>query len=134
MKSLIKKFLYIFDRFKHPYCFPEDIGKDIGLQVLYNDLSLQGCIEKLTSFEYRPQNLTRFMPKKEAECCFKSATRKEKFKNTSLFSYYIFDGWLSFQLIFDDQERLRRIYIQHTTLKDYKGKELEIHLKHAVNS
>ena len=95
----IHKFL---QRIKHPISQPEDIGKDLGIQVLYNELSFEECIDRLSS-NCASKYLKRFQPREEVEPLFKTAVRKETFKDTSLFSYYLFDGWLAFKLVFDDQ-------------------------------
>ncbi|MCH9633541.1 MAG: hypothetical protein S4CHLAM7_02690 [Chlamydiae bacterium] len=115
-------------RFKHPISMPEDVGKDLGVQVLYNEVSFQECIDHLTDSHYRPKNLVRFMSRKKAESQFKSAVRKEIFAKRSLFSYYIYQGWLSFELVFDSSDQLRRVYMQHRNL-DSPDLGVEIPLK-----
>ncbi len=118
-----------FQRMKHPISLPEDIGKDLGIQVLYNELSFEECIDRLAS-SCASKHLKRFQPREEVEPLFKTAVRKEIFKETSLFSYYLYDGWLAFKLIFDDQNRLRRVYIQHKELDHaLDGQGLEMCIK-----
>ncbi len=114
--KLTKCISKLFQRIKNPISLPEDIGRDLGIQILYNELSFQDCIEKLLTCDCESKHLVRLMPREDAEMLFKSAIRKETFRDTSLFSYYIYDGWLAFKLIFDDQNRLRRIYLQHHAL------------------
>lgn len=121
--KLLKKMSRFIQRLKNPVSLPEDIGKDLGIQLLYNELSFQECIDKLVSKELSSKYLIRFMPREEAEMLFKSAVRKETFKDTSLFSYYIYNGWLAFKLIFDDQNRLRRVYLQHCSLKNQESED-----------
>ncbi len=55
--------------------------------------------------------------REEAEDVFRTALRKERFSQNSLFSYHFNGGWMEFMLQFDEQSRLRRIYIQHKDLK-----------------
>ena len=57
------------------------------------------------------------MPREQAEETFRLAKRKEKFKQNSLFSYHFKRGWIEFNLQFDEQSRLRRLYICHKDLK-----------------
>ena len=115
--KLFKGITRLFERLRNPISLPEDIGKDLGIQILYNGLKFEDCIEKLTLCDCKSKYLTRLMPREEAELLFKSAVRKETFRDTSLFSYYIYNGWLAFKLIFDDQNRLRRVYLQHCSIK-----------------
>ena len=125
----LKDFLRFVKRLKHPVSQPEDVGKDLGIQILYNELSFEDCLSKLTDFEHTPQNLSRFMDRKQAEHFFKLAIRKESFTCCSLFSYYLYDGWLAFELTYDDQNRLRRLFVQHPALTQNRDKALEIPLK-----
>lgn len=115
--------LRLLYRIKNPVSLPEDIGKDLGIQILYNELNFQECIKQLIGGECCSKYLLRFMPREKAETLFKSAIRKETFRDTSLFSYYIYNGWLAFKLIFDEQNRLRRVYLQHKELRDTMSDE-----------
>jgi hypothetical protein len=114
--GLYKNLIRLFHRIKNPVSLPEDIGKDLGIQILYNELSFKECIQKLVAQDCRSKYLSRFMPRQEVETLFKSAIRKETFNDISLFSYYIYDGWLAFKLVFDEKDRLRRVYLQHQAL------------------
>ena len=115
-------------RFKHPVSLPEEMGKDLGVRCLDHELSFHSCIQSLTSPTHCPRNLKRFMKRSEAEMQFGSALKKEHFKNNSLFSYYLFRGWFSFDLVFDEQDQLRRLYIQHRRLEERGESRLEIPL------
>ncbi len=121
--KLFKKLSKFVQRLKNPVSLPEDIGRDLGIQLLYNELSFQECIDKLIAKDRTSKYLNRFMPREKAEMLFKSAVRKETFKETTLFSYYIYSGWLAFKLIFDDQNRLRRVYLQHCSLKQQESED-----------
>lgn len=114
--GLHKKLIRLFQRIRNPISLPEDIGRDLGIQVLYNELSFQDCIQKLIAKDCNSKFLEKFMPRQQVESLFKSAVRKEIFNDTSLFSYYVYDGWLTFKLIFDDKSLLRRVYLQHKAL------------------
>lgn len=103
-------------RFRYPVSTPEDVAADLGLNMS-NDLTFDQFINCLTNPCYRPTKLMKFMPREKAEEMFQLALRKEKFKQNSLFSYYFNGGWMEFMLLFDEQSRLRRLYIRHKDIK-----------------
>lgn len=103
-------------RFRYPLSMPEDVAKDLGLDIS-NFLSFPEFVKFLTNPYIRPAKLTKFMPRKEAEEIFRKALRKEKFSQNSLFCYHFNGGWMEFMLQFDEQSRLRRMYIHHKDLK-----------------
>lgn len=125
----LEKLFQIVRRFKHPVSLPEDVGKDLGIRSLDNELSFRSCVRSLTNPKQQPSNLWKFMKRSEAELQFSSALKKEYFRNNSLFSYYMFHGWLSFDLIFDENNQLRRLYVQHKRLCSTDDERLEIGLK-----
>lgn len=110
-------------RFRYPVSMPEDIATDLGLNIS-NFITFKEFINRLVNPDHRPTKLIRFMPREEAEHMFQTALRKEKFRNNSLYSYYFNEGWMEFVLQFDDQSRLRRLYVQHKELKQ----KVEIHI------
>ena len=114
--KVLQPLLHLFTRFRYPVSLPEDVGSDLGLEMT-NSLNFQEFIHRLTDPCHRPTKLARFMPREQAEDIFRLARRKEKFKQNSLFSYYFKGGWMEFILQFDEQSRLRRLYICHKTLK-----------------
>lgn len=113
-------------RFKYPITLPEEIATDLGIQAS-NFLTFNEFVCQITSISCRPSKLKRFMPREAAEAAFESAQRKEKFARNSHFSYYLNRGWLEFNLHFDDQYRLRRVYIQHKSLNNEKAIEIPLH-------
>lgn len=115
--------LHFFLRLRYPVSLPEDIAVDLGVNVS-NLLTFEEFVSQLTNLSSCPRRLTRFMPRDEAEAAFKSAQRKERFGRTSLYSYYFHEGWLEFNLHFDEQSRLRRIYVQHKYLVCERGIEI----------
>lgn len=115
MKAL-KPFLRLFIRFRYPVSTPEDVAADLGLNIS-NSLSFKEFIKFLTDPLHRPTKLTRFMPREQAEEIFRLALRKERFQQNSLFSYHFKGGWMEFILHFDEQSRLRRLYIRHKDIK-----------------
>ncbi len=114
--NYIKSLVYLFARLRYPVSLPEDVASDLGIP-LKNIFSFQELIGSLTNPQQKPAKLCRFMPREQAENIFQSAKRKEKFKQNSLFSYCFKRGWMEFNLQFDDQSRLRRLYIYHKDLK-----------------
>lgn len=103
-------------RFRYPVSMPEDVARDLGL-CFSNFLTFKEFVSCLAHPKVCPANLRKYMPRSQAEAVFRSARRKEKFTHNSLFSYYFSEGWMEFILQFDEQSRLRRLYIQHKVLK-----------------
>lgn len=112
-------------RFRYPVTLPEEIADALGISIS-NNLNFEELISRLTCQTCRPTRLCKFMPRNQAEAAFRSAQRKERFKNNSLYSYYFNEGWMEFVLQFDDDSRLRRIYIQHKTIQEERGIEIQL--------
>lgn len=127
--NLFQKVMSFFCRLKHPISSPEDIGKDLGIQTLHKEVSFEEFIACLMDENCLPKNIIKFMQRAEAESKLRSAIRKERFKNSSLFSYHLFHGWLAFKMVFDQENRLRRLYLQHKDLKTPTDEGLEIKLR-----
>ena len=98
-------------RFRYPVSLPEDVAHDLGMH-LPNTLNFQEFLQLLSSPYQRPAKLRKLMSRTLAESTFESALKKETFHSCSLFSYYFNKGWLVFALYFDEDARLRRIYLQ----------------------
>lgn len=126
-KNAFQSFCRMLTRFRYPFSLPEDVADALGISFS-NFLTFDKFIEKLTDPSCVPERLMKFMPREEAEAAFESACRKEIFPQKTLFSYYFNQGWLEFILQFDNQSRLRRIYVQHKKIKCQEG--TEIPLKH----
>lgn len=116
-------------RFRYPVSLPEDIAADLGI-FASNFLTFDEFVCQLTNPTYHPQRLIRFMPRDEAEDAFQNAQRKERFGRTSLFSYYFQEGWLEFNLQFDEHSRLRRLYVQHRNFHTEQGIEIPLAQNH----
>lgn len=116
MKLIRSSFARLFLRFRYPFSLPEEVAADLGLKIS-NALNFSQFIHCLTNPAHRPTKLIRFMPREQAEQIFQTALRKEKFKQNSLYSYHFNGGWMEFMLQFDEQSRLRRLYIQHKDIK-----------------
>ena len=116
MQNILKLLSVFLTRLRYPFSTPEDIATDLGLNIT-NDLSFDELIFCITSPGHRPSKLSKYMPRDEAEILFQAARRKEIFRHNALFSYYFKGGWMEFLLQYDDESRLRRMYICHKTLK-----------------
>ena len=124
-QRVVDALILFFLRFRYPVSMPEDIAAALGIEVS-KFITFKQFVSCLTSPSCCPTKLIRFMSRERAEEAFRSAIRKEHFHQNSLFSYYFNEGWMEFVLHFDDQSRLRRLYIHH---KDIQGEEgLEITL------
>lgn len=115
----------ILIRFRYPVSLPEDVASALGIEVS-NFLTFEQFVEYLTGPLCRPTRLTRFMSREKAEEAFQSAQCKESFHQNTLFSYYFSEGWLEFVLQFDEQSRLRRIYLQHKNIQSDTGIEIPL--------
>ncbi|MBA2369990.1 MAG: hypothetical protein H0V82_13380 [Candidatus Protochlamydia sp.] len=116
MKLIRSSFARLILRFRYPCSLPEEVASDLGLKIS-NAVTFPQLIHCLTNPAHRPTKLVRFMPREQADQIFKTALRKEIFKKDSLYSYHFNGGWMEFMLQFDEQSRLRRLYIQHKDIK-----------------
>lgn len=114
-----------FLRFRYPVSMPEDIALALGFEIS-NYMPFHEFITYLTSPAFKPARLLKFMPRDRAEEAFLHAQSKEHFKNSSIYSFYFPEGWLEFVLEFDDQSRLRRIYLHHKLIKQERGIEIQL--------
>lgn len=114
-----------FLRFRYPVTLPEDIADALGIAAS-NFLTFDEFVRRLTSPSCRPTKLNKFMPREKAEEAFKTAQRTERFRQNTLVSYYFSEGWMEFILYFDEQSRLRRIYIHHRQIEKDQGIEIPL--------
>lgn len=121
LESLARLFL----RLRYPMSLPEDIAFSLGIHIS-NSISFKDFVSCLTCPQARPTRLKKFMPRKLAEEAFKRAPRKECFQNNSHFSFCFNEGWVEFVLQFDDQSRLRRIYLHHRDIANDRGIEIPL--------
>lgn len=112
-------------RFRYPVSLPEEIAEALGVP-LSNYLTYDEFVNRLACPNCRPTRLKKFMPREKAEEAFQGALRKEHFREKSLYSYYFNEGWIEFILQFDDQSRLRRIYLQHKQIEHDQGLEISL--------
>ncbi len=122
---MIKSVTRFFCRFRHPISLPEEVASALGIQ-LSNFMTVNEVLGRLASPQGRPTLLERYMPREDAEALFTSAIRKERFCQHTLFSYCFGGNWMEFVLQFDDDARLRRIYVQHKDIHNEAGLELPL--------
>lgn len=115
----------LFLRFRYPVSLPEDIAHDLGVDLTCH-LTFDEFMNRLHCPHFRPTRLKKYMPRELAEDAFSSAFRIDKFGQKSLFAYYFTEGWMGFVLQFDDQSRLRRVYLQHKYIQDDIGLEITL--------
>lgn len=119
---------YVFEmlvRLRYPVSLPQDIACCLGVEM-QNTVRFKDLLAQLTDPTLKLDTLTKYMPRSHAERSFSSALRKERFKQSSLYSFYFNEGWLEFELHFDEESRLRRIYIHHRLLPHPAGHELPL--------
>lgn len=116
---------HFFLRFRYPVSLPEEVAEALGIP-LSNFVTFEEFVNHLTCPSCRPTRLQKFMPREKAEQAFQGALRKELFRQKSLYSYYFNEGWMEFILQFDDQSRLRRIYLQHRHIEQDQGLEISL--------
>lgn len=118
-------FLRLYSRIQYPVSLPEEIASALGIRAT-NDLAFDDFIRLLTSPACLPTRLRKYMRREDAEAAFDTAIKKERFSRHSLFSYYFNNGWMGFYLQFDQESKLRRIYVQHKVLKKQDGVEIDL--------
>jgi len=99
------------DRFRYPFSMPEDIGHDLGLDIT-NRLDFDTFLQILSSSACLPRNLRRYMSREEVEDIFSHAFRTDRFRDKTRFAYYFKQGWVEFELKFDERNQLRRLFLQ----------------------
>lgn len=118
-------FSRFFLRFRYPISLPEEISEALGVN-LPHDISFEEFVRQLTCPSCCPTKLSKFMPRSEAENAFLSAKCTEKFSNRTLICYHFNEGCLEFDLHFDAESRLRRLYIQHKDIHIENGYEIKL--------
>lgn len=112
-------------RFRYPMTLPEEVAQALGVEIP-NTVTFEQFFQKLSCPECLPTRLSKFMPRAEAEEAFLHAHCKEHFSNRTLFAFYFSEGCLEFDLQFDAQSRLRRLYMNHPCLKQMRGIEIRL--------
>jgi len=121
--NLVASAQNLFVRFRYPVSLPQDIGSALGVP-LTNFIRFNDMLEFLLSDKCKATKLSRFMTRDKAEKAFDKAQRKDIFHRSSLYSFYFTQGWLEFDLHFDEHALLRRVYIHHKAISHPDGYEL----------
>lgn len=124
VKSTYDLIIDLLLRFRFPCTLPSEIGDSLGVDLPRYPTFPQ-LIQNISSCN--PTTLHKFMSREEAEGAFTTAQKKERFVGNSLFSYYFNEGWIEFALQFDDNSRLRRLYLNHKSIKEDEGIEIPLH-------
>ncbi len=113
----------LISRFRYPVSLPEDIANDLGVSLPLT-LSFKVFLEMLSLPSSKTTKLYKRMPRHQAEVAFQCAVKKETFASCSLFSYYFNKGWVVVALYFDEEERLKRAYLQCPACEVMEGFDL----------
>ncbi len=122
-----------FIRFRYPVTLPEDLAQALGIE-LSNYITFDKLVHSLTCPSCQPSKLFKYMSREKAEQAFSHAHSKELFKKNSLFSFYFSEGWMEFSLEFDDQSRLRRLYLHHKCIQTERGVEIPLQPIHDMQT
>lgn len=104
--------LRLFCRFKYPISLPEDVATALGVSVS-NFVPFDLLIKTVSANSTRPKSLKKYMPRREAEQAFKAALKVERHRDRSIYSYYSNNNWVEFSLVFDQDGRLRHLFMKH---------------------
>jgi hypothetical protein len=115
----------LMTRWRYPVCCPEDIAQALGIR-LTNQLTFEELVCKITSPHCSVNSLYKYMNRTAAEAAFGNALQIECFHNTTLVSYYFTEGWLVFNLHFDKEGKLSRLFIQHQCIPERQGIEIAL--------
>ncbi len=125
----INRFICLFKdsfvRFRYPFSLPEEIGVALGLDIS-NQTDFHTFLSFLCSSSCCPRNLQKYMKRDDVEPLFSQAFRSDRFREKSIHCYYFKQGWVEFQLHYDNDDRLRRIRLQSQTLESDEGVEIKL--------
>lgn len=124
-KQFIGALAHLKVRLRYPYALPSEIGNALGLSL--DDTVLFPSLLDILSNLQKPGSLARFMTRKQAERCFCKASRCEKFTTSSLYSFRFNEGWVEFELQFDEEDKLRRLFLIHKEIHDKDRLEIPLH-------
>lgn len=131
-KNAFHRLSSLIARIWYPVALPEHVAEALGIKVS-NFLSFKELIKILSQSPCSPKRLSRFMPRDAAELVFHHATCKEVFRHKTLVSYYLPEGWIEFVLCYDNEERLRRVYLNHKEIENESGVEIPLLCSNIVN-
>lgn len=112
-------------RFRYPVSMPSEVADALGIE-LPSEYTLEELIKQLLEAKSQPKALIKYMKREIAENRFQNAVKKERFNQKPLISYYFNQGWVEFMLQFDDEARLRRLYLYHYSAGTPQGVEIPL--------
>lgn len=121
--SLLNSIRRLIARFRYPVSLPEDVALALGVD-LSNSLTYDNFVNRLCTC--LPTRVCKFMPREEAERAFKTATHRERFQRNTVCSYDFNQGRVIFVLKFDEEGKLRRMYLQHKEIMSDQGLEIPL--------
>src|SRR5581483_3932639 len=123
--SLVQNALNFIIRFRYPGSLPQEIASALGIEIK-STIRFRKMLDQVIKPHHPPTTLRKFMPREKAEKAFENALRKEYFGQNSLFSFYFPEGWMEFELQFDDTSRLRRLFVHHKLISNPHGYEIPL--------
>lgn len=121
-RIIINAFNYAKTRYYYPYSLPSEIGNALGVQLV-DSMPYERFLESLIDLHTSPR-LSRYMCRAAAEKAFRAATRCERYDNTTRYFFRFTDGWVEFELLFDEGNKLRRLFLHHRCIQDQDRLEI----------
>lgn len=112
-------------RLRYPVSLPSEVADALGIEFP-PEYSLEELINLLLEARARPKALIKYMKRENAENCFLNAVKRERFNQKTVISYYFSQGWVEFMLQFDNEARLRRLYLYHYSARTPQGVEIPL--------
>lgn len=119
------RFSRLLMRFRYPVALPVDVAEALGIEESCF-LSLDTLLNCIKNGEYSPKNIQKYMLREDAEALFSQASCAEHFPRNTLFAFQFNKQWLEFSLQFDEDSRLRRLYLRHPSLPEENGIEIPL--------
>lgn len=105
------KFISHFtERLRYPVSMPKEVADALGIELAHGK-TVEELIRLLIDTKATPRALLKYMKREMAENRFQNAVIRERFNRRTLISYYFSQGWVEFMLQFDEEARLRRLYL-----------------------
>lgn len=123
--KMTTRFSRLLMRFRYPVALPVDVAEALGIEESCF-LSLEALLDCIKNKERTPKHLHKYMGREDAEAVFSQASCSERFSRNTLFAFQFNKQWLEFSLQFDEESRLRRLYLRHPSLPEENGIEIPL--------
>jgi hypothetical protein len=123
-KNILNLFSYAKTRYYYPYTLPSQIGVALGIE-LADSISYPEFLLVLSQLP-TPPKLARYMCRATAEKAFRHATRCERYDNTTRYFFRFAEGWVEFELLFDENNKLRRLFLHHRSIQNQDRIEITL--------